>query len=98
MSRSQCGPRHDEASIRRAREGSDATLDRIDIAQVDRVHLRPEQRRRGLDCLKICNSAAFAIPPPLVGLRMTATRVTLGAICLRSSRNFSGCPNSDAEK
>ena len=49
MQRRRRARRHDQAAIRRAREGRDGALDLAGVAHVDRADLDPERRRHGLD-------------------------------------------------
>jgi hypothetical protein len=49
MNRGERAPRRDQAAIRGAREGRDAALDLVGVAQVDRAYLHADRRRHGLD-------------------------------------------------
>src|SRR6187431_871893 len=49
MKERQRAPCHDQAAIAGTREGGDAALDPSRVAHIDRAHLHPERRRRGLD-------------------------------------------------
>jgi ABC transporter substrate binding protein len=54
LSRAWSGRAADQPAVRRRGEGSDPTLDRIEIAQIDWAHLHPERQCRSPDCTKIC--------------------------------------------
>ncbi|HEY5130994.1 MAG TPA: hypothetical protein VIJ35_27510 [Bradyrhizobium sp.] len=51
--------RHDQAAIRGAREGRDGALDLAGVAHIDRVHLHPQRRRRGLDCAELAGTGGL---------------------------------------
>jgi hypothetical protein len=71
----------------------DGALDLAGVAHVVRAHLHPKRRRRGLD------SAPLADPGGNSGVpRMTAARVTFGAISLSSSSHFPAKLNSNTTK
>ena len=56
MDHRQRAPRHDQATIRGAREGRDGTLDLARVANVERTHLHPERRRHGLDGAELADA------------------------------------------
>src|SRR5262249_3250095 len=88
MNHRQPAPGQDQAAIGRAREGRDAPFDVGRVAHVDRAHIDRERGRRGLD------GTPLAMPAVMVGSRITAARVTFGAICLSSSNHLPPMPNS----
>ena len=88
----QRAPRHDQAAIRPACEGRKRTLNLGRVGHVDRAHLDPERRRHGLD------RAELTDPSGQGGSRMTAMRVTPGAISLSTSSHFPLMPYSKLVK
>jgi hypothetical protein len=82
--------RQDQAAIGGQCEDRNGALDLAGVAHVVRAHLHPKRRRRGLD------SAPLADPGGNSGIpRMTAARVTFGAISLSSSSHFPAKLNSN---
>jgi hypothetical protein len=45
----QPAPRHDQTAIFGARERRDGAFDLAGVAHIDRAHVHPKRRRRGLD-------------------------------------------------
>ena len=74
--------RHDQAAIRRAREGRDGALDLAASRTLTGLYFHPERRRHGLDDAKLPS------PADVAASRRTAARVTPGAISLSSSSHF----------
>ena len=72
MTLRRCARRHDQAAVRRAREGCDGALDLGRMADVDRIDLEPERRRRGLNDGKLAGAGAHGRhreAPPLAPRR-----------------------------
>ena len=59
MNERQRAPCHDQAAIRRAREGRDGALDLAGVAHVDRAHLYSERRRHGLDGAELADPLGY---------------------------------------
>src|SRR6516164_3554377 len=89
MNDRQRAPRQDYASVRGAREGRNSALDLAGIAHVDRTQLNTERWRHRLE------RAHWPVPEAIATSRMTAARVTRGAISLSSSSHFAPMPYSN---
>src|SRR5262245_25190419 len=88
MNHRQPAPGQDQAAIGGAREGRDAPFDVGGVAHVDRTHIDRERGRRGLDGTPLAHASGYG------GSRITAARVTPGAICFSSSNHLPPIPNS----
>src|SRR5262249_58526234 len=63
MNRRQRTRSHDQAAIRRAREGRDGAFDLDGVAHVDRAHLDPKGRRHGLDYAELAGPGGYGGAP-----------------------------------
>src|SRR5262245_34136571 len=94
MSNRQCATRYTQTAIWLARERSDGAFD---LGCVARIGLTSTPSDGATDWI----TAYWPIPAGIVGSQRTAARVTLGAICLRSSSHlplklYSNCMKPDA--
>ena len=92
MKRRQRAPRHDQAAVRGARERRDGALDLDASRTLIGLNSTPNEGAT------VWIAPNWPVPAAIAGSRMTATRVTRGAISLSSSSHLPHMPYSKEVK